>query len=250
MKENHMKKQIREMFKTLCVVTTVTGLMTLTTRAEEPQTLPGAPGDQTTSQINPGDQAAKSFIKQAATDNLTQIDLANVGMAKVQNENLKAFCQEVQKDYTQANKALLPIAQRYGVTEEFAKRDQREAANKFAKESTGAEFDKKLASELLKNHQKEIANFEQASSSVHEADVKQYAENMLPKLRQHLQRAETLAREVGVDQSTISSILSKAAAVGGTGETQESSTGSGTSDKPDQSVVAKQGQPNQPSNKP
>jgi hypothetical protein len=155
----------------------------------------------------------------------------------------------MQKDHAQANKDLQPLAQKYGVTEEQSMLRQHEV-NKFSKESTGAEFDKKLATEMLKDHQKDIAKFEHASTKLQETDVKQYAENMLPKLREHLQHAATVARAVGVDESTISSAMSKAAAVGGTSDTEQSGTGSGSSEKTDQGSGAKQIQPTTPPSQP
>jgi putative membrane protein len=245
-----MRKHMFKTIKSLLIIMTLTGIAIFSTRAADPQAATGTSGDQTTTQSTSGDHSAKSFIKQAERDNQTQIDLASVGMAKAQNENLKAFCQEIQKDHAQANKDLQPIAQTYGVVAgDLPKRSEREA-NKFEKESSGPEFDKEFATKLLKDHQKAIAKFERAASKLQEADVRQYAENMLPKLRHHLQRAETVAQEVGVDQATISSIMSKAAAVGGTSETQESGTGAGTSGQAEQGSGAKQLQPTPPSSQP
>jgi uncharacterized protein (DUF305 family) len=94
--------------------------------------------------------------------------------------------------------------------------------------AAGPEFDKKFATDMLKDHQKAISKFEKAASKLQEADVKQYAETMLPKLREHLQKAETVARQVGVDQSTISSYTKTSGGLGGTSDTQESTTGTGS----------------------
>lgn len=233
--------------KTVCVITTVSGLAAFAAQAKDDQqtsssTPAGTSGYQTGTESAAGEHSAKSFIKQAFRDNQTQIDLANVGVGKAQNADLKTFCQKIQEDHTQANKDLQPLAQKYGVSEQPSKLGEREV-NKFEKETSGPEFDKKLATELLKGHQKDIARYEHAASKLQEADVKQYAETMLPKLREHLQHAETVARAVGVDQSTISSIMSKTPAVGGTSETQEPATGTGTGGKTDQGAGARQLEP-------
>lgn len=239
-----MRKAMLKTLKSACVITTVTGLATFVAQARDDQstTSTGASGYQTTTESLTGDHSAKSFIKQAYQDNQMEIDLANVGMSKAQNANLKQLCQMLQTDHTQANQQLQPLAQKYGVTEQPTRRTEREA-NKLEKENSGPEFDKKLATELLKDHQKDIAKFERASTKLQETDVKEYAQTMLPKLREHLQKAATVAGEVGVDQSTISSIMSKAPAVGGTAETQESTTGTGTTGKTEQGAGAQQLQP-------
>jgi putative membrane protein len=250
-----MRKVMLKKLQTVCVITTITGLTTLAVRAADTaETTTGTAGYGTTTQSSSplAEHGAKSFIKQAFRDNQMEIDLAGVGVNKAQNADLKSFCQQIQQDHTQANQQLQPLAQKYGVTEEQSKLREHEV-NKFEKETAGPDFDKKLATEMLKGHQKDISKFERASNKLQEADVKQYAETMLPKLREHLQHAATVARAVGVDQSTISSAMSKSAAVGGTSDTTETQTGSQTgtdSSKTEQGAASKQLQPDSSSTTP
>jgi putative membrane protein len=164
-----------------------------------------------------------------------EIDMAQVGQSKAQNADLKAFCQQLQTDHTKANQDLQPIAQKYGVAEDATKLHEREV-NKFEKDTAGPEFDKKFATEMLKDHQKDIKKFERAAAKLQEADVRQYAQTMLPKLREHFEKAQSVARSVGVDQSTITSIMNKASAVGGTADEENSTIGTGTSGRTDNSA--------------
>lgn len=216
--------------KTACILTTITGLSALGVRAADTTTTTGTSGYQTTtttgatSDSTSASHSAKSFIKEAFRDNEMEVEMGGIGASKAQNADLKSFAQLIQKDHTQANKELEPLAQKYGVELEQSKLREH-TVNKFEKETSGAEFDKKFATEMLKDHQKAISKFEKAAAKLQEADVKQYAENMLPKLREHLQKAETVARQVGVDQSTISSYTKTSGGLGGTSDTQESTTG-------------------------
>ena len=229
--------------KTACIITTVTGLAALSARADDQtSTTTGTAGYGTTTESTTSDHSAKSFIKQAFEDNQMEIDLAGIGMNKAQNADLKSFCQQLQQDHTKANQDLQPLAQKYGVTEKLSMLRQH-YVNKFDKETAGPEFDKKFVTELLKDHQKDINKFEKEAAKLQEADVKQYAENMLPKLREHLQKAETIARAVGVDESTITSIMNKTPSVGGTAESTESQVGTGTSGKTGQGSGAQELQP-------
>lgn len=241
--KNDMRRTMLKTVKTVCVLTTITGLAALTARAgDDPNTTTSTTGNQATTESTTGDHADKSFIRQAFQDNQEEIDLGKAGLAKAQNPNLKQYCQMIETDHTQANNELQPLAQKYGINEKTSWRTEH-VANKFEKETSGPEFDKKLVTEFLKDHQKDIAKFERAISKLQEPDVRQYAQNMLPKLREHLRKAGTVAQEVGVDQSTISSIMSKTPAFGGTAETQESTTGTGTSGKTIQGSGAQQLQP-------
>jgi putative membrane protein len=238
-----MTKAMLNTLKTACIITTVTGLTALSTRAADSTTTTtttrGTSAYDSTAPASHsllGEHSAKSFIKQAFKDNQTEIDMAQVGESKAQNADLKAFCQQLQTDHTKANQELQPIAQKYGVAEDATKLHEHDV-NKLEKETAGAEFDKKFATEMLKDHQKAIKKFERAASKLQEADVRQYAQTMLPKLREHLDKAQTVARSVGVDQSTITSIMNKASAVCGTAEEENSTVGTGTSSTTDNTTI-------------
>jgi len=56
----------------------------------------------------------------------------------------------------------------------------------------GKEFDQAYAAAMVKDHQKMIAMFEQASQSATSNDVKELAQSLLPTLRKHLQMAQQL----------------------------------------------------------
>lgn len=176
------------------------------------------------------DHKTVSFLKEAARGNDLEIALAELGSRKAQNSELKSFCQMLQQDHTQAAQQLQPIAQKYGVAiDQSLKHKENREVTKLEKES-GANFDREFATLMLKDHQKDIEKYQDAANKLQEADVKQYAQTILPKLREHFQHAETVAKAVGVDQSTISSYSKKVGeAMGGAGSEDKSSTGSGSS---------------------
>jgi putative membrane protein len=217
---------LRKIKRTLIVTTTtLTCVLPVWSQTPEPAAVtPNTPN--TTDQIQTkADHKTTAFLKEAARDNDAEIGLAEVGARQAQNADLKSYCEMLQKNHAQANKDLAAIAQKYGVGNSDAptRRDQKEVA-KFEK-LTGTEFDQKFAEQMLTDHQKAISKYDKASQEIQSADVKQYAETMLPKLREHFQKAADIARTVGVDPSTISTITKKLPAVGGTIETIESSHG-------------------------
>src|SRR5690242_10247108 len=53
------------------------------------------------------------FIRDAARANDSEVALAEIGVSKAQNADLKTFCQQMQQDHIQANKNLQPLAQKY-----------------------------------------------------------------------------------------------------------------------------------------
>ncbi len=216
------------MLKHVLILTTAATLtaFTTTSRAQSQSGSTGSSSGQTKA-----DSKTLSFIKDAARDNDDEIALAEVGIRKAQNPDLKSFCQMLQQDHTQANQQLQPIAQKYGVSlDQTMKGKGSHEVSKFEKETAGQKWDQKFATEMLKDHQKDIQKYERASTQLQEPDVKQFAQTMIPKLEQHFQHAETVAKEVGVDQSTISSYAKKLPGngnVGGSSDEFNTSKGSG-----------------------
>ncbi len=214
------------MLKNVLMVTTVAALTTFATSGRAQSQSSSATAGSTSGKT---DRQSAKFIKEAAEDNDMEIAMAEIGSQKAQNPDLKNFCQQLQQDHTQANQQLQPIAQKYGITlEQSTKGKSHHEVSQLDKEQSGAKFDQKFAELMLKNHQKDIQKFEKASTQLQDPEVKQYAQTMLPKLEQHFQTAQTVAKAVGVDQSTISRYAQKLPpSVGGTGEEQNPSKGAG-----------------------
>ena len=61
----------------------------------------------------------------------------------------------------------------------------------------GADFDKKFMECMLKDHQEAVSLFENASRSLQDTDLKNFAAQTLPKLKDHLQMAQSIASKVG-----------------------------------------------------
>jgi putative membrane protein len=150
---------------------------------------------------------AKEFIEEAAQANQTEIAMANVADGKSQNTQVKELARMMRTDHEQNYAQLQSIAQAYGMTlDPSLEMLNQHAVNRLQK-ANDAEFDKEYTKVMLKDHVKCIKRFDKASSDIEEQDVKQYAQDTLPALLHHLRKSEEAARAVGVDDSTISSIL-------------------------------------------
>ena len=169
-----------------------------------------------------------SFVKEASEGNQSEIALAQLAQQKAQNPEIKNLAQMIQQDHQQAQEKLQTIAQTHGVTLDATPTwTQRRAQSKLEKLS-GAEFDQQYAKDMLEDHVTDIKKFQKALQNIEDSDVKQYAQDCLPKLQAHLQHAESAAKSAGVDESTITSLTKNMpAGMGGTGENQESSRGAG-----------------------
>lgn len=170
---------------------------------------------------------ASSFIKEASEGNQGEIAMAQLAEQKAQNPKVKSLAQMIQNDHQQAQEKLEAIAQAHGVTLDQGLTWSQKRAQGKLKKLMGADFDQQYTKDMLEGHVDNLNRFTKASRDIKEADVKQYAQENIPKLEEHLKHAEIAAKAVGVDPGTISSITSKAPAMGGAGENQGVGRGTG-----------------------
>lgn|GEM_PF-887406 len=169
---------------------------------------------------------AKSFLKDAIEGNSAEVALAQVAERKAQSAEVRQFAQMLRRDHERANQQLQPIAQAHNVSLNQSLDSKHQKKLDRLQKLSGTEFDKEYATEMLKDHQKDIQKYEHASRNITESDVKQYVDSTLPKLRQHLQHAQHAAVAAGVDNATISSIMKKSDSMGGTQDKSEKVEGS------------------------
>lgn len=170
---------------------------------------------------------ASSFIKEASEGNQGEIAFAQLAQQKSQNPEIKSLAEMIQNDHQQSQQKLQAIAQAHGVTlNEGLTWSQKREQGKLEKLS-GADFDQQYAKNMLEDHVNDLNSFQKAANKIQESDVKQFVEENIPVMQKHLEHAKMAAKAVGVDDATISSITSKAPAMGGAGENGEMQHGGG-----------------------
>lgn len=154
---------------------------------------------------------AKEFIEKASQGNAAEIALANVAENRAQNPQVKQLADMLRTDHQQANQQLETVAASHGVTMDTSLDFMNKHEVNRLEKADAADFDKEYTTLMLKDHVKDIKEYQDAISKMDEADVKQYAQTVLPKLREHLEKSEQAARAAGVEDSTISSIVKEVA---------------------------------------
>ncbi|HLH30225.1 MAG TPA: DUF4142 domain-containing protein, partial [Terriglobia bacterium] len=61
---------------------------------------------------------------------------------------------------------------------------------------SGPEFDREFINAMVADHQKAVAQFRDHIGIVQDSDVKKYAEDLLPKLEMHLEKAQRLQSQL------------------------------------------------------
>jgi len=180
----------------------------------------------------------QQFIRKAAMGGQMEVEMGQLAQQKGQSSEVKNLGSTLVRDHTQANQKLQQLASTRNITLDKSSWNDTSAASttstdrtstdrtlsstdqtggaKHAQEhakhqqelqklrsQSGAEFDKTFVTMALKDHKKDIAEFEKCRNDITDADVKAFIDQTLPTLRNHLQMAKTAAKGVGVDEATI-----------------------------------------------
>ena len=139
----------------------------------------------------------KKFIMETGQGGMMEVELAKLAVEKASNEEVKQYAQRLVDDHTKANDELTQLASQKGVMIPHDEKAMMKGKDKLSKLS-GAEFDREFMSMMIKDHAKEVKEFEDVSNKAKDTDVKGWAAKTLPTLREHLQMARDINSKVAM----------------------------------------------------
>lgn len=170
-------------------------------------------------QLSHNDQ---NFIKDAARGGMMEVHMGQLGVQKAQSAGVKQFAQRLIDDHTKANTELRQLASSKGITLPEPTKvagtytdtdtDRTQVREKTDAESTdhkehaalkkleglsGTEFDREFVKMAVKDHEKDVSEFEKASKKSEDTELKAWIDKTLPTLREHLSQAKSLESQVG-----------------------------------------------------
>lgn len=137
-----------------------------------------------------------SFLYSAYQDGKTEIQLALLALLYSSNNQVKAFAQQIIKDHAAANAQIMQLAQQKNLAlpEEMPPEQLLTFVRLMGK--SGADFDREYVDINVRNHKKDVAQASEQSQSASDADIKAFAQNVLPVLNTHLTRATQLQQQL------------------------------------------------------
>ena len=139
---------------------------------------------------NPTD--AQGFATRAAQGGMAEVELGRLASQKAQNAEVKKFGQMMVQDHTNANTELKSLAGKKNITLPTALDAEHKAVMDKLQGLSGAEFDKAYMDAMVEDHEKTIDLFQAQADDGDDADMKAFASKTLPKLKQHLEMAESI----------------------------------------------------------
>lgn len=151
------------------------------------------------------DSSGQHFIKDSIEGNLAEVKVGELAQQKASSQGVKDFGATLAKDHGMANEKAQKVAQTLGVAPPNAPSMMQKMMYKELSARSGRSFDEHFVTGMVKDHKEDIAKYEKEANSG-TGPAADYARQVLPDLRKHLQMAEQLQQQ---EQSANSSDRSR-----------------------------------------
>lgn len=140
----------------------------------------------------------EDFVKKVAISDMFEVQSSQLASEKAQSADVKSFGNEMTDDHTQTSDDLKELIDDEDIKVEVpAKLDEEHEANlDKLKGLSGVQFDKEYVRMQIDAHQKAVVLFEAYAAAGENDDVKDWAEDTLPTLKEHLNNAQNLKATV------------------------------------------------------
>jgi putative membrane protein len=122
--------------------------------------------------------ADKSFMMNAAKGGMMEVEMGKMAAQNAQNADVKKFGNRMVTDHSKANNELMTLAKEEGVALPAAK-----SAGKW-------KSDKNYMDDMVKDHQKDLAEFQKEAQNGTDPDVKAFAAKGAKMVSGHLKMAQ------------------------------------------------------------
>ncbi|OQW37220.1 MAG: hypothetical protein A4E19_13700 [Nitrospira sp. SG-bin1] len=133
--------------------------------------------------------AEESFLTTVAQGQENVVMLGQLATRKASSRSVKQFAAKMIEDHQIAQREVRRLGLKEGIqlpvqVSEKQKRIHRELAM-----LRNQDFDREYMRHMLRDHAKEVTEFEQQARQLADTDIKRWASDALPVLKQHLQKA-------------------------------------------------------------
>jgi len=149
-----------------------------TTAANQTETNKGSGSDKVVSD--------KEFILNAAQGGMTEVELGKLAQEKASSPDVKQFGSRMVTDHSKVDTDLKTVAAKEGVTIPGSLDAKHQASVERLSHLSGSAFDRAYVRVMVRDHEKDAAEFRQASTAAQDPDVKTFAGDNLKVIESHL----------------------------------------------------------------
>ncbi|MBJ6126810.1 DUF4142 domain-containing protein [Microvirga splendida] len=161
------------------------------------QTQPGTPQGAAAQQNQAQQVSASDFVNRAAMGNQFEIQSSQLAQQKGQNERVRQFAQRMIQDHTAAGDRLQSMVQgMQGVTMPSSLDQRHQQMLQTLQNASGPGFDRNYVQLQIGAHRDAVALYDQYAQNGDNQQLKQFAQQTLPTLREHLQQAQQIQTQL------------------------------------------------------
>ena len=136
------------------------------------------------------------FVSDATRGGMEEVQLGQLAQQKANNTAVRDFGQKMVNDHQKANDDLKQIVQKKGALIPTSLSHSETSTLEHLQKLSGADFDKTYISDMVRDHKKDVKEFEKATKNLSDPELKAFAEKTLPTLQEHLRQAESLEAQI------------------------------------------------------
>jgi putative membrane protein len=133
------------------------------------------------------------FAKKAAAGGLTEVELGKIAAQNGDSQEVKDFGAKMVTDHGKANDSLKEVATKDNLTIPDKPNEEQQAMIDKLSKLSGKEFDHAYIHAMVKAHIMDKALFTQEIDSAKNPDLKQFAQDTLPVIKEHLGMIEDIS---------------------------------------------------------
>lgn len=137
------------------------------------------------------DTASINFVQKAAKGGMMEVASGKMAASKAKDSRVRAFGQRMVRDHSKANEELKKVVAAKSINLPAAPAD-----DPMLSQAKGADFDRSYVQMMVKDHQEDVAMFQKAADSSSDPQVKAFATQTLPVLREHLAMIKKIAADL------------------------------------------------------
>ena len=144
------------------------------------------------------------FGKEAAMGGQMEVQLGKLASQKSSNPSIQQFGQRMVADHGKAGETLKGIAAKNGATLPDTLSSSAQREENHLNKLTGEDFDKEYVSMMVKDHKKDLKEFQHAAKNADNPELKQFAETTAQTIQEHLNLIQDIQKQMSSSKTAAS----------------------------------------------
>jgi putative membrane protein len=146
-------------------------------------------------------QVDRDFIEEAVSGGMFEVESGRLALSRTAPDEVTEMAQTIIRDHSQANQKLMEIAREKSVTVRDEMSSEHTSILDRLRNASEEDFPMMFHDVQMQAHQDTIALFERCAKYCQDLEVRQYAAETLPALRQHLQHIHGMQATLRQEQT-------------------------------------------------